>query len=371
MMKELLMKLIVLSMLMTVFAYAGTYDYSYSPLGKAEERNSTTEDSFMYGDFEKIIRFNALLFDGGTLRADSKEYLGTIAQKVGEFKNSGQRVAVSIIGHTQASTDDPNENAIKSRTYAEKVISWFSREQDHNTSERISEGYAKDVQKLLADQGVDKNMTVLEYRGGQDEAYSDATSEGRDLSNRVMVTLYVYAPDEIDSDGDGVLDKTDACPKTPKGVAVDTKGCPFDTDGDGVYDYLDQCPNTPPSFKVDAVGCPLKATLQLNFATNSYVIDSGSYPKVAAFAEFLKKNSQYKIEISGHTDSIGSDMYNLTLSFLRANAVRKALINEGVDPMRLKATGLGESSPIGNNQTAEGRYTNRRIEVKLYYYYEK
>ncbi len=358
-------------MLMSVFAYAGTYDYSYSPLGKAEENNSTTADSFLYGDYEKIIRFKALLFDGDTLIADSKEYLGTIAQTVGSYKNSGQRVAVSIIGHTQASTDDPNEKAIKSQVYAEKVISWFSRELDHNASERISEGYAKDVQKLLADQGVDKNLTSLEYRGGQDEAYSDATSEGRDLSNRVMVTLYVYAPEEMDSDGDSVLDSQDACPNTPKGVTVDTIGCPFDTDGDGVYDYLDQCPGTPISFNVDAVGCPLKATLQLNFATNSYAIDAALQSKVAEFAEFLQKNSQYKIEVSGYTDSIGGDMYNLTLSFLRANAVRKALIKEGIDPIRLKATGLGKSSPIGNNQTAEGRYANRRIEVKLYYYYEK
>jgi outer membrane protein OmpA-like peptidoglycan-associated protein len=287
----------------------------------------------MYGDFEKIIRFKALLFEGDTLSADSKEYLGTIAKTVGEYKNSGQRVTVSIIGHTQASTDDPNEKAIKSHTYAERVISWFSRELYHNTSERISEGYAKDVQKLLAEQGVDKNLTRLEYRGGQDGAFSDATSEGRDLSNRVMVTLYLFAPEEID--GDSVL--TVASPKTP------------------------------PLFNADAVGYPLIATLQLNFATNSYVIDPGSYPKVAEFAEYLKKNSRYKIEISGHTDSIGGDMYNLSLSFLRANALRKALINEGVDPMRLKATGLGENSPIGDNQTAEGRYANRRIEVKLYY----
>lgn len=370
-MKELLMRPYLLLMLMSVSAYAGTYDYSYLPLGKAQESNATTADPFMYGDFEKIIRFKALLFDGKTLSADSKEYLGTIAKTVGEYKARGQKVGVTIIGHTQALTDDPNENAIKSHVYAEKVVSWFSRGLDRNTSERISEGYAKKVQTLLADQDVDKNLTSLEYRGGQDEAFSDATSEGRDLSNRVMVTLYVYAPEEIDSDSDGVLDSQDACPETPKGVAVDTKGCPFDTDGDGVNDYLDQCPGTPISFNVDAVGCPLKATLQLNFATNSYLIDTGLQSKVAVFAEFLKKNSQYKIEISGYTDSIGSDMYNLTLSFLRANAVRKALINEGIDPMRLNATGLGKSSPIGNNQTAEGRHANRRIEVKLYYYYEK
>jgi len=396
MMKELLMKLIVLLMLMSVFAYAGTYDYSYSPLGKAEESNSTA-DAFMYGDFEKIIRFKALLFEGGTLSADSKEYLGTIAKTVGEFKNSGQSVAVSIIGHTQASTDDPNEKAIKSHTYAEKVISWFSRELSQNTSEGISEGYAKDVQKLLVEQGVDKNLTRLEYRGGQDEAFSDATSEGRDLSNRVMVTLYLFAPEEIDSDGDSVLDKSDACPKTPKGVAVNTKGCPFDMDGDGVYDYLDQCPgtlkgvkvnnmgcpldsdddgvydfkdkcpNTPQSFKVDSIGCPLSKKLILTFASRSYDIQKESYAEVLAFAKFLKDNPQYNAEIVGHTDSVGKKAFNMTLSEGRANAVKEALVREGIALSRLKSRGRGELDPIADNRSSEGRQMNRRIEVKLYY----
>ncbi len=61
----------------------------------------------------------------------------------------------------------------------------------------------------------------------------------------------------IDSDGDGVYDGLDQCPDTPKGAKVDAKGCPIDSDGDGVYDGLDQCPNTPKGAKVDANGCPI------------------------------------------------------------------------------------------------------------------
>ncbi len=60
-----------------------------------------------------------------------------------------------------------------------------------------------------------------------------------------------------DSDGDGVVDRLDRCPNTPKGVKVDEFGCPLDSDGDGVPDYLDKCPNTPPNVKVDSDGCPL------------------------------------------------------------------------------------------------------------------
>ncbi len=61
----------------------------------------------------------------------------------------------------------------------------------------------------------------------------------------------------VDSDGDGVPDGIDQCPNTPSGVKVDAKGCAIDSDKDGVPDYLDKCPNTPEGVKVDATGCPV------------------------------------------------------------------------------------------------------------------
>jgi OmpA-OmpF porin, OOP family len=60
-----------------------------------------------------------------------------------------------------------------------------------------------------------------------------------------------------DSDGDGVPDKFDRCPGTPRGAVVDARGCPTDSDHDGVPDGIDQCPNTPAGVRVDALGCPL------------------------------------------------------------------------------------------------------------------
>lgn len=64
-----------------------------------------------------------------------------------------------------------------------------------------------------------------------------------------------------DSDMDGVFDGIDQCPDTPRGATVDAKGCPMDSDGDGVFDGIDQCPNTPQGVKVDAKGCPEAAPL--------------------------------------------------------------------------------------------------------------
>jgi len=61
----------------------------------------------------------------------------------------------------------------------------------------------------------------------------------------------------VDTDGDGVVDYLDKCPSTPAGVKVDASGCPIDTDGDGIADYMDKCPDTPAGVKVDAQGCPV------------------------------------------------------------------------------------------------------------------
>ena len=67
----------------------------------------------------------------------------------------------------------------------------------------------------------------------------------------------VFLTKVSDSDGYGVLNTYDRCPNTPRGVKVDSMGCPLDSDGDGVYDSLDECPGTPKGVKVDSKGCPL------------------------------------------------------------------------------------------------------------------
>lgn len=140
---------------------------------------------------------------------------------------------------------------------------------------------------------------------------------------------------------------------------------PVDSDKDGVFDPQDKCPDTPAGFKVDADGCPVKATLHLNFATNSNKVDAAGTAKVAAFASFLKDSSAYKASIVGHTDSTASDVYNQKLSEKRAEMVKEMLIKDGVDASRLSASGKGESQPVASNKTKQGRAENRRIEVEL------
>jgi outer membrane protein OmpA-like peptidoglycan-associated protein len=71
------------------------------------------------------------------------------------------------------------------------------------------------------------------------------------------------------------------------------------------------------------------------------------------------------LEIGVHTDSMGSDAYNKRLSQDRADAVRRALIGKGVQPLRLVAVGYGEERPIDSNQTEAGRQKNRRVELRI------
>ena len=166
---------------------------------------------------------------------------------------------------------------------------------------------------------------------------------------------------ELDSDGDGVVDRLDKCPGTPAGARVDANGCELDADGDGVVDRLDQCPDTPAGDKVDAVGCSFNLRLRVFFDNDSATIKPESYPDLDRAVQLLQTNDRLNATIEGHTDSNGSDAYNLRLSQRRADAVRQYLVDKGVNASRLAAVGRGESQPIADNATTEGRAQNRRV----------
>jgi OmpA-OmpF porin, OOP family len=143
---------------------------------------------------------------------------------------------------------------------------------------------------------------------------------------------------------------------------------PPDSDGDGVTDDRDQCPNTPRGVAVDAVGCPRRgsATLQgVTFELNSANLTADSRPVLDAVAADLMKHERLKVELQGHTDSSGADAYNMQLSERRASSVREYLISQGVPPTQLVSRGYGETQPIADNKTNEGRAQNRRVEMAV------
>ena len=179
----------------------------------------------------------------------------------------------------------------------------------------------------------------------------------------------------VDADGDGVCDGIDTCSSTPRGCKVDAKGCPMDTDGDGVCDGVDQCADTIKGAAVDERGCSqvpqlftdTVKTLALEgvtFANNSDQLVGNSKGVLDRIAEAMKAFPDAIVEVGGHSDSTGADAYNLKLSEKRAKAVRDYLVSKGVDGSRLTSKGYGETKPVADNKTAEGRAKNRRVELK-------
>lgn len=221
-----------------------------------------------------------------------------------------------------------------------------------------------------------------------------------------QVKAYVSPYYVYDDDGDGVPNYRDKCVATPKGEKVTPFGCPFDTDFDGVFDYEDKCVTEkgPRSNKgcpvldldtdTDGVldkddlcpevkgfkknrGCPeikeedkkaLKDAFDnLLFETGKDIIHPSSYPALDKLSSVMMNNPKYKLLLEGHTDNVGEDQANYTLSQNRALSVKKYLVDKGVVDARVQAEWYGETKPKTTNDTPEGRKLNRRVEMNIIY----
>jgi OOP family OmpA-OmpF porin len=132
-----------------------------------------------------------------------------------------------------------------------------------------------------------------------------------------------------------------------------------------VVDATDRCANTPAGDKVDTAGCSLSIRLEVFFDTNSATIKPESYPDLDRVVTFMKETSPSATGVvEGHTDSQGADAANMSLSQRRADAVLKYLVDHGVASGRLTAKGYGETQPVADNGTADGRAQNRRVVLR-------
>jgi len=172
----------------------------------------------------------------------------------------------------------------------------------------------------------------------------------------------------MDSDNDGVVDGIDMCANTPAGVTVDDVGCPIDSDRDGVADYKDLCPNTPEGVIVDEDGCPIAGQTILSLTGVNFGFDKATLTTEAqvtldeAVDALLNTDEVVEVRVEGHTDSIGTEEYNQKLSQERAQSVVDYLVSNGVNGNNLIPVGMGETSPVANNDTDAGRALNRRVD---------
>jgi len=101
------------------------------------------------------------------------------------------------------------------------------------------------------------------------------------------------------------------------------------------------------------------------FDVNSFVLDNKSNAELDKLVEYLKKNPALRLEVSGHTDNTGSAVSNQLLSENRAKSVVSYLVSKGIDAGRLQYKGYGDTKPIANNSSEEGKSQNRRTECKI------
>ena len=185
-----------------------------------------------------------------------------------------------------------------------------------------------------------------------------------------------------DNDADGIADAADKCPAEAedKDGFEDEDGCPDkDNDRDGILDASDKCPGEAEVINGvdDADGCPDEGKIKLNegkidilekvfFKTGKGDIDAKSFPLLDQVATVLTSTPRIKkVRVEGHTDNGGGAKKNKKLSQQRADAVKKYLVSKGVEEGRLEAVGYGPEKPIADNNTAEGKEANRRVEFVI------
>jgi outer membrane protein OmpA-like peptidoglycan-associated protein len=164
--------------------------------------------------------------------------------------------------------------------------------------------------------------------------------------------LICYAQDG-DEDDDGVFDRRDRCPDTPADTPVEHHGCPL--------------PQYPASVK--PVESPVSEVITLNgnvlFAYNRSELTPEARSELDSLMAKLQNADVVSVKVVGHTDSQGSDAYNQKLSERRASSVAAYLLSQGLAPNKLTSEGRGESQPVADNDTEEGRAQNRRVELHI------
>lgn len=391
-------------------------------------RNDFTnwETSIGYGGYIKQQLWHNFGIQGdffrGTLKADNENTLGNGAPLVSPYKSyeteikyAGSLSGIYNIGNftilNRQSFVSPYVSAgIGLMGYQPVVIDNNNQDIDFNNGENIHELFVPIGvgTKFMIAKGVNLDLGYKmgfidgdNLDGYQREPQSDRFSYGYAglefaLGNKTKPQLAFINPAAVLETGyvakyDDLKAQLDASKNDDEVNALKNQLSKLmtDSDGDGVSDFYDKCPNTPVGTAVDGSGCPLpkmetprpitntyiiteedkkivtEAIKNLEFDFNKSTIRSTSYATLNRVAELLiSKNLSLKL--AGHTDSQGSDAYNMKLSKERAESVKAYLVSKGVNPSRVEATGYGESQPIDSNTTEKGRQNNRRVEFTLF-----
>ncbi len=184
---------------------------------------------------------------------------------------------------------------------------------------------------------------------------AEGEKELRELARAVQCGFSVTADKIASSENMADFVKAVFLTEVPKQVSD------VDSDGDGVFDKDDQCPDTPKGAIVDARGCWVVKGVAFDY--KKWEIKEEFNSNLSNIVDVLQKNPDMGIRIEGHTDNIGSMEYNIDLSQKRAQAVKNYLVENGITESRISTVGFGFKKPIAPNDTEKGRSLNRRAEI--------
>jgi outer membrane protein OmpA-like peptidoglycan-associated protein len=282
---------------------------------------------------------------------------------------AGLRAGVGVAGQDTRSGESPDEPVIDVRTGLAfgalvggglsfdvgpvqiplEVRYWRSINYPGNTADRYE---TPDSETDRGRYWIDAAWTLVVSTGVD----FPLTRRERIVSEPIVQPVYVPPPPPPtpppmpDHDSDGVPDALDACPIEPVDplLGMTTAGCP---EGGGIV----------------TLSCELiSLSMPIEFVTGSAELDPMSFPVLYLIADTMNIAQNVRIvSIEGHTDDRGNDDANWVLSEDRAYAVLDFLVSAGVDPSRLEAVGYGETMPVGENETPEGRAMNRRVELRI------
>jgi len=328
--------------------------------------NSSLSAVVNVGTIDYIRRKNAInfFFSGGLGLSFFDPKITLPSGSSVNFKNPGQTgvthtigaVIVPIgIGTKFRITDAMAFNLGYTETFFD-ADNFDGLDRGYPTKDKMSYGYAG-LEFTLGSKSKPSLEWVNPVAMMYDELYDAALrAEVAALKGRVANVETAVNDLKKDSDGDGVADQFDKCPNTPAGTVVDGSGCEIH------FPKIDTSMFAP---KVKAGKEMVMATPYTNiqFDFDSSVLRTSSYPVLDATSAELRSASG-SVELDGYASSEGTAAHNMRLSKDRANSVKTYLVNSGVDAKRIKVKAFGETKPIADNSTEEGRIANRRVEFK-------
>ena len=180
-------RIIILLSLISSMLFAGVYDYNYNINEKISLKSTPLDEKLMYGNFDKIIRFDPLIFNSNINNFDksSKDKIKKIIKIIKSYNN--ENIIVTLIGYSQQ-TESHNEKVLREISFKNRYIDKNTQTQKE-LHEKI-DSYLNLLRKYFMDHGIKKDIVVCEIRDDKEENFTECTELGQKLNNRVMVTIY-------------------------------------------------------------------------------------------------------------------------------------------------------------------------------------